>query len=202
MNNKGNPDTIILDPLSTYRMVVHTIPSVEKAGIEIVPGKHNIISVDAPQGFLNLKVNGSINYKSLQVIVRKNGEMQTLNIQDFNRTEKYIMGNYDLEILSLPRLYFNNINIFQSKTTTIEIPQSGSVTIMKPSEGPGSIYVEENNQLKWVCNIKDFLTQETILLQPGNYRVMYRPKNAKSTIYTVERKFKIESGSTTTAKLY
>lgn len=201
MNSKGNPDTIILDPLSTYRMVVNTIPPVEKTGIEIIPGKHNIISVDAPQGYLNLRVNG-INYKSLQAIVRKNGEMQTLNLQDFNRTEKYIMGNYDLEILSLPRLYFNNINIFQSKTTTIEIPQSGSVTIMKPSEGPGSVYVEENNQLKWVCNIKDFLTQETIPLQPGNYRVMYRPKNAKSTIYTVERKFKIDSGATTTAKLY
>lgn len=198
INNKGVPDTIIIDPIGTYKMVVHTIPPVEKTGIELVPGKHNIIAVDAPQGYINLKIAGS--YPAC--IVRKNAEMQTLHVQQFNTTEKYIIGKYDLEILTLPRIKLNKVDVSQSKTTTIEIPQAGSVTIVKPSEGPGSLYVEENNKMVWVCNLNSSLTQETIVLQPGRYRVEYRPRNARESIYTIEKKFKVDSGVSTPVKLY
>jgi Ca-activated chloride channel family protein len=34
INNKGVPDTIVIDPIGTYHMVVHTIPPVEKHKIE------------------------------------------------------------------------------------------------------------------------------------------------------------------------
>lgn len=71
MNNRGIPDTIVLDPLSTYKLVLHTIPQVVKENITIIPGKHNIIAVDAPQGYLNLQVSGINNYQRLQCIVRK-----------------------------------------------------------------------------------------------------------------------------------
>ena len=203
INNKGVPDTVIIDPIGTYKMVVHTIPPVEKKGIELVPGKHNIIAVDAPQGYLNLKMSGSADYtKNLNCIIRKNGDMQTLHVQQFNTTEKFIVGKYDVEILTLPRIKLDKVDIAQSKTTYIEIPQSGSVTIAKPTEGPGSLYVEENNKMVWVCNLNSTLTQETINLQPGKYRIEFRPKNAKETIYTIERRFKIESGISTSVKLY
>ena len=203
INNKGVPDTIVLDPIGTYKMVVHTIPPVEKKGIELTPGKHNIIAVDAPQGYLNLKMSGSADYtKNINCIIRKNGDMQTLHVQTFNTTEKFIIGKYDLEILTLPRIKLDKVDISQSKTTFIEIPQSGSVTISKPSEGPGSLYLEENNKLIWVCNLNSSLTQETIALQPGRYRAEYRPKNAKEAIYSIERSFKIDSGISTQIKLY
>ena len=198
INHKGVPDTIIIDPIGTYKMVVHTIPPVEKTGIELIPGKHNIIAVDAPQGFLHLKTVGN---EKINCIVRKNKEMETLNIQQINTKEKYIVGKYDLEILTLPRIKLDKVDIAQSKTTSIEIPQSGNVTIAKPSEGPGSIYLEENNKLTWVCNLTDNLTTETIVLQPGYYRVEYRPKNAKESIYTIEQSFKIKSGNSTAVSL-
>lgn len=199
INNKGVPDTIVIDPVGTYKMVVHTIPPIEKKNIELVPGKHNIIAVDAAQGYLSIKTSGS---SSVNCILRKYGEMQTLNVQQMNSTEKYLIGKYDVEILTLPRIKLDKIDIAQSKTTTVEIPQSGSVTIQKPSEGYGSVYVEENNKLVWVCNLNNFLTQETIVLQPGKYRVEFRPKNAKESIYTIEKRFKIESGISTPVKLY
>ena len=145
MNNRGVPDTIILDPLSTYKLVVHTIPEVVKENITIIPGKHNIIAVDAPQGYLNLQVAGTNNYQTLQCIVRKAGTMQTVNVQEFGSTEKYIVGKYDIEILSLPRIYMNNVDIGQSKTTLIQIPQAGVVNIFKPSEGTAQILLEEKN---------------------------------------------------------
>jgi Ca-activated chloride channel family protein len=199
INNKGVPDTLGIDPLGTYKMVVHTIPPVEKAGIELTPGKHNTIAVDAPQGFINIKTGGNNNP---ECIVRKNGDMQTLHVQRLNTLEKYIVGKYDLEILTLPRIKLNKVDVSQSKTTTVEIPQAGNVTIVKPSEGPGSLYVEENNKMVWVCNLNSSLTQETIVLQPGRYRVEFRPKSAKEALYTIEKKFKIESGISTPVKLY
>jgi Ca-activated chloride channel family protein len=199
INNKGVPDTIVIDPVGTYKMIVHTIPPVEKSGIELTPGKHNIIAVDAPQGYLNLKINGNTNPTC---IIRKYNEMQTLHVQSFNSNEKFLIGKYDLEVLTLPRIKLNKVDIAQSKTTTIEIPQSGSVTISRPSEGPGSVYVMENNKMVWVCNLNSNLTQETITLQPGKYRVEYRPKNAKEAIYTIERSFKIDSGISTMVKMY
>jgi Ca-activated chloride channel family protein len=200
INARGNPDTIYIDPIGTYKLVVHTIPEVEKSHIKITPGKHNIIAVDAPQGYLFLKV--ADNYKKLPCIVRKHGEMQTLVVQNFNAYEKYIVGKYDLEILTLPRIYLPNVEIGQSKTTTIEISQSGNVSIYKPATGPGSIYLEDNNKLVWVCNLQSQLTQENLNLQPGNYRVEYRMQSATESIYTIERKFKVESGGTVQVKLY
>jgi Ca-activated chloride channel homolog len=199
INNKGVPDTLTIDPLGTYKMVVHTIPPVEKNGIELIAGKHNVIAVDAPQGYLNLKMSGGT---SPGCIMRKHGDMQTLHVQQFNSTEKYIVGKYDIEILTLPRIKMSKVDVAQSKTTTIEIPQAGNVTISKQGEGPGSLYVEENNKLVWVCNLSGTLTQETIILQPGKYRIEYRPKNAKESIYTIEKRFKIESGISTAVKLY
>lgn len=202
LNNKGNPDTIVIDPLGTYKMVVHTIPSVEKENITLTAGKHNIIGIDAPQGYLNLKINGTNNYKTLSSIVRKHGELKTTHLQEFNQTEKYIVGKYDLEILTLPRILLDNVDVSQSKTTTIEIPQAGMLSLSKPSDGYGSIYLEEKNKLVWIYNLKENLLQENIVLQPGNYRVEFRPKIAKESIYTVEKRFKIDSGSTSTIKLY
>ncbi len=203
INNKGVPDTLVIDPIGTYKMVVHTIPPVEKTGIELIPGKHNVIAVDAPQGYINLKMSGSIDYtKNLNCIIRKYADMQTLHVQQLNTTEKFIVGKYDLEILTLPRIKINKVDVAQSKTTFIEIPQSGNVTITKLSEGPGSLFVEEKNKLVWVCNLNSNLTQETIILQPGRYRIEFRPKNAKEAIYTIEKTFKIESGISTPVKLY
>lgn len=203
LNTKGVPDTLVIDPIGTYKMVVHTIPPVEKKGIELTPGKHNTIGVDVPQGYMNLKMSGNADYtKNISCIIRKNGEMQTLHVQHFNTTEKFLIGKYDLEILTLPRIKLDKVDVGQSKTTFIEIPQPGIVTISKPSEGPGSLYLEENNKLVWVCNLNSTLVQETINLQPGKYRVEYRPKNAKESIYTIEKRFKIDSGMSTAIRLY
>lgn len=202
INHRGNPDTLMIDPLGTYKMVVHTIPPVTKENITITGGKHNIIAVDAPQGTLYVKINGTNNYKLLPFIVRKSREPATLNVQLVNDPEKYIVGFYDIEILTLPRIKLNDVVISQSTTTTIEIPESGIATVIRPSPGPCSIYQEENGKLTWVTNLESNITSENIILQPGNYRVEYRPQNAKESIYTVERKFTINPGGSSTVKMY
>jgi len=194
INNRGNPDTLTIDPLLSYNILVHTIPPVHKDSITLTPGKHTIIGIDAPQGYLYLKFEGMPEYKRLQAIVRKHDEMKTLNIQSFNNTEKYIVGKYDLEILTLPRIYLESVDISQSKTTTIEIPRPGIATFITNGPGTGSIFKEVNNQLELVYNLDESSTKETVILQPGNYRVVYRAKNSKESIYTIEKKFEVTSG--------
>lgn len=202
LNHKGNPDTLTIDPVSAYRMVVHTIPEVSKDSIFLTPGKHNVIAVDAPQGDLVLKVSGINEYRNLQFIVRKKGEGRTLNVQTINQNEKYIVGKYDLEVLCLPRVIIPDVVISQSHTTTVQIPQPGMVNIQSNGPGYGAVFVEEKNKLKLVCNLSENINRESIVLQPGSYRAVFRSKSSKETLYTVERPFKIESGGSVNIKLY
>jgi Ca-activated chloride channel family protein len=194
INSYGNPDTLRVDPLSIYNIVVHTVPPIHKDSVKLTPGKHTIVGIDAPQGYLNLKVNGQTETHKIECIVRKHGELKTLAEQDFNTTEKYLTGKYDLEILTLPRIYSEDVDISQSKTTTVQIPQPGIITLLTNAPGYGSVYLEEDNKLTLEYTMDEDLTKETIVLQPGSYRVVYRSKAAHEAIYTVEKPFTVSSG--------
>lgn len=203
MNNRGVPDTLLIDPLVTYRIEVHTLPPVVIDSVRITAGKHTVVAADAPQGYLQLKMAGTSNAaKGLQCIVRKNGSPVTLNVQNFGETEKYIKGKYDLEILSLPRINLSEVEISQSSTTTIEIPEPGIAVIRKSFAGNGLILINDKNLLTRVYDLSENLTLETLYLQPGSYKVVFRPKNSRSSIYTVEHNFIIESGKTADIQLY
>jgi Ca-activated chloride channel family protein len=205
MNNRGYPDTLTIDPLLNYELVVHTIPPVKKQNIVLTPGKHTIIALDAPQGYLKLRLMGgsnTINVKNLQCIVRKKGTTETLNVQFFNQTEKYLCGDYDLEVLCLPRLLIKDVGIKQSNTTTIEIPMPGIAVINTLVNGYGSLYVMEENKMKWIYNLNESNTMESLILQPGTYKVVFRGKMSTKSFSSIEKDFKIESGITTSVNIY
>jgi Ca-activated chloride channel homolog len=202
MNHRGNPDTLVLDPLVTYRLTVHTIPPVYKDSFKLIPGKHAIIALDAPQGYLQIKPNNGAQAKSLLCIVRKAGDMNTLNFQEVNRTEKYIAGKYDIEIPVLPKILLYNIDISQSSTTTIQIPPAGLVTFLMIAPGYGSIYLRENGKdLKWVYNLNSLSKNESLYLQAGSYTIVYRAQNAKQTLYTINKNFDVQAGSSRVIEL-
>jgi len=200
INHRGNPDTILIDPMGVYRMTVHTIPDVILDSIKLIPGVHNIIAADAPQGQLFLKIQGRSDYKSLQCIVRQSKTMKTLNVQDFNTSVKYLVGKYDLEVLSLPRLKFS-INIKQSHTNTVEIPQPGIASILLSSKGHSDIFLEKDNKLELIYTLNALSTRETLVMQPGKYRLIYKPLSSRESIYTQEKTFKISSGTSTQVRL-
>ncbi len=202
MNHRGKPDTLVLDHLITYRMRVHTIPPVDTDTFRVYVGKHTVIAADAPQGTLKVVNEGGFHYRGLNFIVRKAGDMNTLNIQEVNEEEKYIVGKYDLEIPILPRLYVNGVKIDQSTTTTVKIPRAGMLTLLKAAAGYGSIYIRRNKTEEWVCNINNNIKNETLVLQPGIYRVVYRAQNAKQTLYTTNKTFEIKPGGNMTVNLY
>ncbi len=202
-NSRGFPDTLDIDPLITYDIVVHTIPPVRKDSVKLNSGKHTIVGIDVPQGFLAFKSTGNSTLKNLPCIIRKKGQSETINIQQFDQTEKYLTGSYDAEILCMPRIMVNDVEIRQSHTTTVEIPLPGIAVIQKSTNGYGSLYLEDKNQMVWLYNLRDNQQQqETLYLQPGNYRVVFRSKYSNKSTYTTEKSFKVEPGQTVNLKLY
>jgi Ca-activated chloride channel family protein len=203
LNHRGLPDTLTLDHLSVYRMRVHTLPPVDVDHIKLIAGKHTIIAADVPQGSLVLKVSDPVQYRGVEFIVRKAGDMTTLNMQKMYAEEKYLVGKYDIEIPLLPRLYLQDVDIKQSHTTTVEIARPGLVTLLRSSVGFGSIYLRKSNtQEEWIYNLDNTVKNESLQLQPGKYRVVFRALNAKQTLYTVSKVFEVRSGGSEVVQLY
>lgn len=201
-NSKGFSDTLDIDPLITYNIVVHTIPPVRKDTVKLTSGMHNIVGLDAPQGYLMFKVSGNSTIKYLPCIIRKHGEHETITVQQFDQVEKYITGFYDVEVLCLPRIKVDNVDIRQSHTTTVEIPMPGIAVIQKSTNGYGSLYLDKPEGLEWLYNLRDNQQQqETLYLQPGSYKVVFRSKYANQSAYTIEKILKVESGQTVNLKL-
>lgn len=201
MNGKGIPDTLYLDPMRRYNIVVHTLPQVVKKNVELVPGRHNTIALETPQGSLSLKVGGITKYGRLQAIVRSGGDMKTIYAQDFQTVKKYITGTYDLEILTLPRMYEKGITIRQNQTFTLEIPAPGQLQVNSSRDVVASIFVLRENAMEWVTDLDGAKTLQYLTLQPGNYKVVYRVKSETRTLYSKTVDFKINSGANTVITL-
>ncbi len=202
LNYRGVPDTLMLDPLITYKLVVHTIPAITVDSIRIVSGKHNNINANAPQGYLLLKAGTNNQLRNIPCIVKQKGKSEILNVQQIGERKKYLTGKYQLELLTIPRLKVDSVEIKQSHTTTVEIPEPGIAVLRKQFQGVGSLLLFENNQYRLVYDLNEGLNQEVLYLQPGSYCAVFRLKNSKTTLFSIEKKFTIESGKTTDVSFF
>ena len=199
MNSYGNPDTMVIDPVLSYTVVAHTIPPVTLENISLTPGRHTIIPLETPQGELEIKMNSKIQY---EYIVRPAGIDTTLNLQVINEIEKYLIGRYDIEILTLPRKKFFDVEVNQSTLTTYSLSTPGLANIILPSKGYGGLYLENGDELEQIYHFKGNKIQHRLTLLPGRYRVVFRTKSSKNHIYTTEKSFKLRSGQTELIKIY
>lgn len=203
LDARNNPDTLSIDPKGIYDLVVHTIPEVRKENLELSAGKHNIIAVDAPQGTLSLELEGlKLNTMNVvQCIVRRAGSPHILYVQDIGTRADYLVGAYDLEILTLPRIYLNDIKIQQSKTTIQKISVPGFLQLNVSEPGVASVFIKENEKMKLVHDFHSLTANQTLALQPGNYILMYRPDKGKKASRTRNIPFKIDAAKSSTLNL-
>ena len=199
MNNMGNPDTMIIDPVLRYKVVAHTIPPVESEVITIRPGAHTIIPLKTPQGKLKITIKTKEDY---QFIVKKANQRETINVQKINNTQEYLTGYYDIELLTLPRQYFKNIRINQNQLTQLQIPSTGLANILLPANGYGGVYLNDGDKLSEIFKFNGESNQYKLTLLPGKYTVIYRSKSSKKYIYTDEKSFVIKSGKSQLIKIY
>lgn len=201
INRFGNPDTVVVDPSLKYDMVVNTIPKVEVKNIVLKKNTHNTIVANTPQGFLRVRYSNATKNYPITVRVTQTTASPTLNTQEVGRTDKYIVGQYQLEILTLPRIY-KTVDITQSSTTTVDIPAPGLLSYSAAKPVIGQVFsVKEDGTIEWVTNLDQSIQNGSFHLQPGSYRVVYRQKHMKSTSYTIEKNFKITSNKTTPINL-
>ena len=190
---KRKPDVFSLNPLFTYKMVVHTIPEIVVENIKLTPGKHNVIDVNASQGYLKLSHTSNQNRESdIQCVIKQNGKSETIHVQELNTRTKYLVGKYDIEMLTLPRQNFNGISVKQGVTTNVTIPQLGYLKIDK-RDGPCQVFEIKNGEERWVCDVPPSILPTTLSLIPGKYKVVYRFARNFSTANTIEKTVRIVS---------
>ncbi len=200
LNSKRLSDTLLLDPANKYDLVIHTNPEIVKRNIRLDAGKHNIIKVNTPQGALDLVVTGVSGYRNLRATVRDSRSGVLIGMHEFNTTKRYLTGTYDVEVLTTPIMRFNEVQIEQGKTSRIQIPQPGMVNLVSNTEGYGAIFSTAAARLEKVHDLNPTMSTETVVLQPGNYKVVYRSKNSSRALFTIEKEFTVTSGGIVTVR--
>jgi Ca-activated chloride channel family protein len=199
-DSKKRSDTLLLDPANVYDLVIHTNPEIVKKGIRLNPGKHNVITLNSPQGGLELFVAGVSGYRNLRATIRNSQTGEFVGIHEFNTTRRYLTGTYDMEVLTTPIMRFNQVKIEQGKVSRIQIPQPGLVNLVSNANGYGAIFSTAGPKLEKVHDISETSTSETVVLQPGTYKAVYRSKNSSRAVFSIEKEFTVTSGGIVTVR--
>ncbi len=199
----GRPDTVEIDPVLSYDIIVNTIPAVRKNNVEIIPGQHNVIRIKAPQGFIKIEQPGHSEYKDgVLALVKKSNAQAILTTFTIPGGEKLLMGEYDIECTTLPRTVFKNVKITQGETINLLIKQPGVVNFVATSRGIGSIYqIHDDGSQSWIYNLNPDILRNTLAIQPGLYKVVFRSEDAKGSKFTSINKFEIKPGSSFNIRL-
>jgi Ca-activated chloride channel family protein len=202
LNTHGYPDTMFIDPIPTYKVKVHTIPPVWSDTVSMTIGKHTIIPVKAPQGNLIFRVSDkNTQYRSIPILIKKAGDYNPINTQYFDSQDKYIVGKYDAEVICMPRVTIKNIQVQQNHTATVEISAPGTAEINKGVEGNGSLFVIRDGKMEWIYNLSTTTRKESLLLQPGKYKIIFRSRYSNQTTDSREVNFEIKANLKTIVDL-
>ncbi|MFI5171807.1 MAG: VWA domain-containing protein [Chitinophagales bacterium] len=200
-DDKNQPDTLFLNPVGKYNIVAHTTPIVELKNVELTPGKHNIIGIDVPLGTLQLIEGGGTVFSEKQCVVRNNETGEIIYVQNFNTKHKYISGTYDIDILTLPRLHYENFEIKGGVDNKIEISLPGTLNISAIENKIFSIYMENNGKLEKIYESTLTGSPEFIPLLPGVYKIYSRSNIKKASVNTKEVNVTIKTGKTALIKV-
>lgn len=198
---KNQPDTLYINPIGKYRIVAHTTPPVELKDVELIAGKHNIIGIDVPMGKLVLSEGNGTTFSEKQCVVRNSTTGEIVYVQNFNTAHKYISGEYDIDLLTLPRLHYENYQIKGGVDNKIDIPVAGSLNITSTESKIYSIYVSKNGQLEKIYESSLNGNSEIVSLLPGDYVIFSRSNIKKASASTRQSAITIKSTKTTLLKI-
>lgn len=194
LDARGLPDSVQIDPVLSYDVVVNTLPPVVQRSVRIINGRHNVIRIPVPQGTVIVKPEAKGNPFSF--VVRQRGRGEILHLQSSSEARRYLQGDYDVETLTVPRRIFP-FSLEAGKTVTITLPSSGTVNINTLAPGYGSVFeILASGESRWVCNLNENKTNHSLNLLPGRYKVAFRARRSKGSKYTAIKSFEVHSGQT------
>lgn len=193
LNERQQPDAFVIDASPIYSLKVHTVPPIIKRGVRLKPGENNVFEIPAAQGTLHLKMSGSKYYRDLKCRVYQSGKAETINIQDIGQQQRYLVGEYDLEFLTRPRVVMKNVKVEARKTREIVVQNPGELIVNYNGGFTGGIYHLDGDNTSLVWEVSPDKRKEIIYLQPGKYKFVVRPESANKTVYTRTKDFYIRS---------
>jgi Ca-activated chloride channel family protein len=200
----GKADELAIDALQSYDLVINTLPPVRQANLVIKPGKANVLSYKTPQGTLALQgpgVSPNPYGGPVQAVVRTPAGATVVALP-FGTKQKLLAGNYEVEMLTLPRTV-QRISVRQGMTSTLNYPAPGTLNITSDLKGYGSIYqVDSDDAQTWVANLPETSSKVNMALQPGTYRLVFRTATSTGSKFTDVRNFTIRSAQTTSVAIF
>jgi Ca-activated chloride channel homolog len=196
-------DTFYLDPIPTYMLGLHTLPSRGMDSVQLSPGKHNIISVpDMAQGVIRPQFSSSTRsaFNNLAVDLYESGECTSFYSLEIGESATILTGSYDLVFHTSPLTYVYDAIVEDGVITDITIASPGSLMLQSNASGFGSIV--DANTLEHVIQLPVGNPSGRYTLQPGNYTLIFRARRAKSSKYSIQSTFTITSGSTLNLNLH
>jgi Ca-activated chloride channel family protein len=201
---QGKADVLDIDALQSYDLVINTVPAVRQASISIKPGKANVLTYKTPQGILALQgpsLSPNPYGGPVQAVVRTAAGATAVALP-FGAKQKLLAGNYEVEMLTLPRTT-QRISVRQGLTTALTYPAPGTLNITSDLKGHGSIYqVNGDDAQTWVYNLPEASSKVNVALQPGVYRLVFRTANSTGSKFTDVRNFTIRSAQTTSLAIF
>lgn len=200
LDQRGRPDSVEVDPVLSYDIIVNTLPQVSRNNVNIVNGQHNVIRIPAPQGTLIVRPESTGN--PFSAVVREKGRSNILHIVQSNSPVRFLAGQYEVETLTLPRRILP-VTVEADRSVTVTLPSSGAVNINTLAPGFGSVFeVLESGETNWVCSLDDSKTRHFLNLLPGKYKIAFRARRTRGSKYTAIRYFEVKSGQTLNISLF
>ncbi len=195
LDNEGRPDTVVVDPVITYTLEANTKPPVRLQNVTLKGGSHNVIRIPVPQGDLDIAMANASNYEyPVEANIYKDGQL--VNRHRISGRQRYLAGEYEVEILTLP-VRRQKVKIIGNETQNIKLPSPGIVNLHFAARGIAFLYeLHPNDSQTWIRDIDASKKNSTFALQPGRYKIIYRASNAMGSKYTMIKIFEITSGET------
>ncbi|GAB3636166.1 hypothetical protein GCM10027422_17560 [Hymenobacter arcticus] len=204
-DTKGQADVLDIDALQSYDLVINTVPAVRQANLVIRGGKANVLTFKTPQGTLVLQpasITPNPYGGAVQAVVRAQGSAATGLAMPFGARQKMLAGNYEVEVLTLPRTV-QRVSVRQGQATTVSYAVPGTLNITTDLKGFGSIYkLNDDESQTWIYNLPESSSKLNLAMQPGVYRLVFRTATSTGSKFTDVRNFTIRSAQTTSLSIF
>lgn len=199
LNAQGFPDTIQVDPVPTYDIIVHTVPPLQRKGLRFQPRTHNHVRFEnAGQGTLRAEFARGLRngYDKMPITLYEKGKPEPLIVFPVNQDLLLLEGTYDVYFPTHPPVFVEDVSIQENKLSPVSIPQPGVLQLNAFRMGYAAI-LDANHEVvyQWSSGKSDPSGQ--YILQPGDYTFVYRARSAQSIEFSFVKSFNIRSGNTT-----
>ena len=202
---QGKADVLDIDALQSYDLVINTVPAVRQTNLSIKPGKANVLTFKTPQGTLWLQppaISPNPYGGTVQAVVRPQGGAVLGVALPFGARQKMLAGNYDVELLTLPRIV-QHVSVRQGMTTDVTYAVPGTLNITSDLKGFGSLYkLNDDESQTWIYNLPETSSRVNLAMQPGAYRLVFRTASSNGSKFTDVRNFTIRSAQTTSLAIF